>query len=119
MEEIKQDFNAHVNLLMPSKVGYLHYVQDGGPHDVHGLQMGDDIRLHPLCLSQILMWGEHSIVLVISQFEFIDLQHYNLSQLQSKCTYPLWEVRSDQGVFKVPQDTITTNRSSHRWDIVG
>jgi hypothetical protein len=40
---MQQDFNTRVNLLMPSKVGYLHYVQHGGPRDVHGPRMGDDI----------------------------------------------------------------------------
>jgi hypothetical protein len=36
MEERQQEFNTGINLLMPSKLGYIHYVQDGGPHDVHG-----------------------------------------------------------------------------------
>jgi hypothetical protein len=43
MESRQKDFNAQVNLLMPSKMGYLHYVQDGGPHNVPGPWLGDDL----------------------------------------------------------------------------
>jgi hypothetical protein len=79
MESRQEEFNTHVNLLMPSKVGYLHYIQDVGPCDVHGLRKEDDLRLRPLYLGQILMWGEYFIVLVIYQVEVTDLQHHNLS----------------------------------------
>jgi hypothetical protein len=103
MESIQEEFNARVNLLMPSKVGYLHYIQDVVPCDVHGPRLEDDLRLRTLCLGQILMWGKYAIVIVIYQVEVTDLQHHNLSQLQSNCTYPLQEVRSDQRVVKVPR----------------
>jgi hypothetical protein len=79
MEARQQEFNTRVNLLMPSKVWYLHHVQDSGPRDVHSPQLGDDLRLLPLCLGQILMWGEHAIVLAVSQVEVTDIQRHDLS----------------------------------------
>jgi hypothetical protein len=112
MEARQQEFNSHVNIPIPSKVGYLHYVYDGGPHDVHGPWLGDDLRFCPHYLGQILMWGEHAIVLAISQFEVTDVQHHNMSQWQSNCMYLLWEVRSDQGVVEVPRDIVMTNHTS-------
>jgi hypothetical protein len=48
MEAIQYDFNARVNLLMPSEVWYLHHVQDSRPRDVHSPCLGDDFRLLPL-----------------------------------------------------------------------
>jgi hypothetical protein len=65
MEARQQEFNASINLLVPSKVGYLYYVQDGGPRNVHGPRLGDDLRLLPLGPSQILVWCEHAIVLAV------------------------------------------------------
>jgi hypothetical protein len=102
------------NLLMSFEVWYLHHVKNGGPRDVHGPWLGDYLRLLPHFLGQILMSGEHPIVLAISQIEVIDLQHQNLSQLWSNCVYPLREVRSDQCVVEVPRDTVMTNRASQR-----
>jgi hypothetical protein len=66
MEECQQDRNAHVNLLVPSKMWYLHHVQDSGPHDVHSPRLGDDLRLLPLGLGQIFVMCEHAIALSVS-----------------------------------------------------
>jgi hypothetical protein len=63
MEARQQELNARVNLLMSSKVWYLHHIQDSGPRDVHGPWLGDDLRLIPIGPGQILVWCEHSIVL--------------------------------------------------------
>jgi hypothetical protein len=79
MEARQQEFNARINLLVPSKVWYIHHVQDSGSHDVHSPWLGDDLRLIPFGIGQILVWGEHSMVLAISQVEVIDIQCHDLS----------------------------------------
>jgi hypothetical protein len=79
MEARQQEFNARVNLLMPSKVWYLHHVQDSGPCNVHSPRLGDHLRVLPLSPGQILVWGENSTVLVISQVEVIDIQRHDFS----------------------------------------
>jgi hypothetical protein len=79
MEARQQDFNTHVNFLMPSKVWYLHHIQASGPRDVHSPRLGDYLRPLPLGPGQILLQGEHSMVLEISQVEVTDLKLHDLS----------------------------------------
>jgi hypothetical protein len=79
MEARQQDFSTCVNLLMPSKVWYLHHIQDSVPHDVHSPQMGDDLRHLPLGPGSVLLLGENSMVLVISQVEVTDIQRHDFS----------------------------------------
>jgi hypothetical protein len=98
MEVQQQEINAHVNLLVPSKMGYLHYVQDGGLREVHSPWLGDYPRLLPLHSSQIPMMCEHVKVLAVSQVEVTYIQRQNLILLRLACAYPLREVRSNQGV---------------------
>jgi hypothetical protein len=61
MEAQQQDFNARVNLLVPSKVWYFHDIKDNGLHDVNGPRLGNDLQSLSLHLSQVLVRPEHDI----------------------------------------------------------
>jgi hypothetical protein len=66
MEAQQQEFNAHVNLLVPSKIWDFHYVQDNGLRDVHGPWLGNDFRFISLHLGQVLVRHEYAIGLAVS-----------------------------------------------------
>jgi hypothetical protein len=65
MEARQQDINACFNLLVPSKMWYLHYIQDSGLCEVHSPWLGDYPQVLPLCPSQIPMRRDHIVVLSI------------------------------------------------------
>jgi hypothetical protein len=83
---------------------------------IHGL--GNYLGLLPSHLHQVPMRCEHRIVLPVSEVEVTDLESWDQSQLRSDCAYPLREVRSDQRVLKVTWDTVMTNCTSQRWDVL-
>jgi hypothetical protein len=114
----QQELNTHVNLLVPSKMWYIHHIQDSRPRDVHGPRLGDDLQLLPLHFGQISMWGEHVKDLAVSQIIVTNLQGWNPLQLWSDNAYSLREVRSDDYVVEVPQDTATTHHTEQGWDVV-
>jgi hypothetical protein len=84
-----------------SEVRNLHDIEQGGLHEVHIPRLGDYLRIIPLSPSQVVMWGENVVNFAISKVEVSKLQHRNIILVCSDYVYPLREVRSDQGVFKI------------------
>jgi hypothetical protein len=65
------------------------------------------------------MWGKHVIEIPVAEVEVAKIQRCNLFLVCVNCTYPLWEVRSEQGVLKVSRHTIVIYCASQRWYICG
>jgi hypothetical protein len=77
METRQQEINAGVNLLVPSKMWNLHYIQKGGLREVHRPRLRDDFHLRSLCLGHIFVRHEHAIALTVSQVIVTDFQSQN------------------------------------------
>jgi hypothetical protein len=75
----QEDFNASVNLLMPTKMRDLRYIEYRGLHQLFYPRLGDYARILPSRLHQISMGSEHGIVLSISKVKVIVLQCCDLS----------------------------------------
>jgi hypothetical protein len=66
MVTLEYDINTCVNLLVPSKVRNIHYIQEGGLLKVHSPRLGDYFQVLPLRPSQVFVSSEHNMVLVVS-----------------------------------------------------
>jgi hypothetical protein len=115
----QEEFKARVNLLMSSKVGDLHHVQDRQPCNLFNPWLGNNLGLLPHHLHQVPMWCKHHIFLSVSKVEITNLEIWDQSQLRSNCVYPLREVNSDMCVLKVTRDVVMNNYASQMWDVFG
>jgi hypothetical protein len=98
-----------------SEVRNLHDIEQGGLHEVMGPRLGHYLRILPLSLGQVLMWGEHVVNFAISEVEFAKLQCRNLILVYVNYAYPLQEVCSDQGILKIFRYAISIYCTDQRW----
>jgi hypothetical protein len=103
---------------MSAKMRDLHDVQYCGLRDLLYPRLGDYVSLLPSRLHQVSMRCEHCIVLSVSEFEFIVVQRWDFSQLDSFYMDPLWDVCGDQNVLKVLWDVVMVNHASERRDVI-
>jgi hypothetical protein len=85
----QQQLDICIYLLVSSKVGNLHDIQQGGMSKVHSPLLRDDLQVFPFTSSQVLMWGEHFIDFVIFEVEVVELQCCNLILVCSNYVDPL------------------------------
>ena len=75
----QDDFNARVNLLMSTEVGYLHYIQDHRLRELLYPWLGDYAQLLPSRPHKISMGCEHGVVISIAEVKFAFIQGGDLS----------------------------------------
>jgi hypothetical protein len=114
----QEEFNACFNLLVMAKMGNLRHIEHSGLHQLLNPWMGDQVRLLPSCLCQVSVGCDHSIVLPISEIEFVVLQQWDLSQMALDYAYSLRNVLGDQHVLIVSWNVVAVNRASQWWNIV-